>query len=533
MAAEDTEISDLADTTSYTVFTKRQRLGLTVILGITTLASPLSATIYFPVLPLLCLQFNATIQAINLTVTLYLVFQAISPAIFATVSDTQGRRPVFLITYTIYSIASLGLALNKHSYAVLLVLRAFQSLGASAVVSIAYGVIADVCMPSERGKTLGWVMAATNLGVCIGPVIGGAVASSGRDLPWVFWIFVLFGFSTLLAIGWTFPETARSVVGNGSIPIKGWLRRTWWSILRSVIVKREAEGLRQQVDSHQLGETEKPKNRAWLRKIGNPVACLRLIFFKDSAPVLWMGAIYYAVYYTINTSLALTYRDIYHFNELEIGFSYLPGGVGVVAAGFANGRMMDRNYQVLAKRFGFTVNKVSGDDLFYFPIENARARSSWLLMIAYTFSLIGYGWCLKFHIHESVPLILQCFIGFLVTCLLQTYSTLLVDIFPKRPSTAAAAGNITRCALSAVSVAILQPLVDVMGRGWYFTALAVISGGGSALAVWLIQAKGMKWRTERWRKRGENRSDTGQNIERNELPKSEGDRQNSALTSSG
>ncbi len=99
----------------YTTFTTRHKRLLTVILVLTMLASPLTATTYLPLLPLLASQFGVSMQAINLTITVYIVFQALSPLLFATASDTFGRRPIYLITYAIYTLASLGLALNKHS----------------------------------------------------------------------------------------------------------------------------------------------------------------------------------------------------------------------------------------------------------------------------------------------------------------------------------------------------------------------------------------------------------------------------------
>ena len=46
----------------------------------------------------------------------------------------------------------------------------------------------------------------------------------------------------------------------------------------------------------------------------------------------------------------------------------------------------------------------------------------------------------------------------------QTCDAFLVDIFPASPSTAAASGNTTRYALSALVVAVLQPLVIVIER---------------------------------------------------------------------
>lgn len=158
---------------------------------------------------------------------------------------------------------------------------------------------------------------------------------------------------------------------------------------------------------------------------------------------------------------------------------------------------MDLNYKTTARSIGHTIDKVSGDDLNDFPIERARARGSYYLLAVYITALAGYGWSVEARAHEAVPLILQYVLAALCTSFQQTFNALLVDIFPASPSTAAASGNITRCALSAVVVAILQPLVNVMGRGWFFTILTVLSGGGGLMADWLVKNKGTEWRRER------------------------------------
>ncbi len=116
--------------------------------------STMSATIYFPLIPMLSDQFGVSIQAINLTLTAYAVAQALSPAFFASIADRFGRRPVLLCLLVVYASASLGLALNRTSYPALLVLRALQSIGGSATTSIAYGIVADVAPVAKRGSML-------------------------------------------------------------------------------------------------------------------------------------------------------------------------------------------------------------------------------------------------------------------------------------------------------------------------------------------------------------------------------------------
>lgn len=464
------------------------------------LASPLTATIYLPLLPLLAAHFRVSLQSINLTLTLYIVFQALSPLLFATASDTLGRRPIYLITFSVYTLASLGLALNRGSYAGLLVLRALQSLGASAVLAIAYGVVADLCVPSERGAMQGPAMGAANLAVCVGPVVGGWVALASESYEWVFWGLVIYGGLVVVVVGFGLPETARNVVGNGEREATRW-GMTWWSLI--LVWRRDRRGSPRYGESCASEEKkmadvcEQSPSSKQSFKIPNLLAAVRIIFWKDTALVLWMAGSPYAVWYCVQASIPPIYKDTYGFNDFQTGLSYLTGGFGTVIGGYANGKLMDWNYRVTARHSGHTVDRVSGDDLNHFPIERARARGSWHILGVYICALAGYGWAVRFHAHESIPLILQFVLAAACTAFQQTFNILLIDIFPASPSTAATSGNITRCTLSAVAVAVLQPMVDGMGRGWYFTFLSVLSGGGGIIANWLVTTRGMTWRQQR------------------------------------
>lgn len=514
----------------YTTFTQREKRFLTILLGLTTITSPLTATIYFPLLPLLSTHYHVSAQAINLTITIYIIFQALSPAIFATFSDSLGRRIVYLLTLTLYVLSNLGLALEHNSYAALVVLRAFQSLGASAAFAVSYGVVADVCVPAERGKMVGPVSMALNLGTCVGPIVGGWVAFKSGSYDWVFWFLVLIGTILLIAVGGLLPETARNVVGNGSVTIQRWWERTWLSFLRDwarttwgkTAKSEEKTGyLETKGPDESDGEmitrgidaaTDAVARTMRMLRMMNPLACLRIIFWKDAALVLWMHASYYMVDYSIQTSIPSSFKDIYHFNELQIGLAYLPRGAGIIFGGYVNGKMMDRNYRTTAEEIRHTIDRERGDDLRHFPIERARTKGSWYLLVILTGVVIGYGWALEQRSHVSIPLLLQFIQGFLGTSIYTIFNTLLVDVFPESPSTAAAAASISRCALAASGVAAVQPLIGILGRGWYFTALAVVTGGIGSVVVWMVRGWGAKWRRERAAKtiRARGKDDAGE-----------------------
>ncbi|KAJ9137446.1 Mfs general substrate transporter [Pleurostoma richardsiae] len=513
----------------YTVFSKWQKRYLTYLLGYLCLASSLTATIYFPLISLLAQQYHTSVQAINLTITLYIVFQGLAPSFWSPLSDILGRRPVFLGTFAVYTAASLGLAFSDRSYVALALLRAAQSIGGSAVLSISYGVVADVSTHAERGSMLGPMLASGNLGPCLGPVIGGgAILASGQP-RWCFWVLVIFGGVAVSLVGWTFPETRRTVVGNGAVPAEG-IWRTWWAVsvqcLRrrrgrsatsGTVEKKDGDGKRQEATlasngdadekgaaHHQPGPDPDDVNACASGRgklaIPNPFSSLRLIFFWDTFLILFLAASPYAVWYLVQTSIPVIYGRVpggYGFNDLYVGLCYLAGGSGVIAGGVIAGRLMDWNYRHVARRAGFPTDGQAYHNIRDFPIEEARSRGSITILLVSVCAIVGFGWAVQRKVHPAVPLILQCYIGAKCTVLHQVFSALLVDIFPDKTGTAAASNNITRCALSAAVVAALQPLVSAMGRAWFFTLVALLDGGLCVMSVLILRRWGKAWRHKR------------------------------------
>jgi hypothetical protein len=118
-----------------------------------------------------------------------------------------------------------------------------------------------------------------------------------------------------------------------------------------------------------------------------------------------MYSSFYTVDYSFVAVLLDIYKEIYYFNELQIGLSYLPRGAGIIIRGYCNGKLMDYNYKVVAGEIGLTVNKVSGDDLNKFLIKRASSRGSFCLLAIATRAMVGYGWVASKHAHVSILLI--------------------------------------------------------------------------------------------------------------------------------
>lgn len=170
------------------------------------LFSPVASFIYLPALTPIAEDYHRSVGEINLSVTLYQVMQAIAPLFFADLSDQIGRRPVYMITFTIFSAANIGLALQD-SYPALLVLRALQSTGSSAVIAIGSAIVSDLVTSAERGSYVSVVQGSVQFAPAIAPILGGILT---QYLGWrsVFW-FLLIATAVFLLIYMPFvPEVS-------------------------------------------------------------------------------------------------------------------------------------------------------------------------------------------------------------------------------------------------------------------------------------------------------------------------------------
>jgi EmrB/QacA subfamily drug resistance transporter len=104
--------------------------------------------------------------------TAYLLSSAIFLVPFGRLADIRGRKRVFTFGVTIFAFASFFCGLVS-SAAALISFRALQGVGAAMLGSTAVALLITVFPPEERGKVLGINVAATYIGLSLGPILGG------------------------------------------------------------------------------------------------------------------------------------------------------------------------------------------------------------------------------------------------------------------------------------------------------------------------------------------------------------------------
>ncbi|KAL0944577.1 Quinidine resistance protein 2-like protein 3 [Colletotrichum truncatum] len=475
---------------AYSVFSPSTKRWVTLMASVACFVPPMSANIYYPVLAPIADDLHVTVALVNLTVTSYMVLQAISPTIFGDFGDMAGRRPAFLVAFVIYLFANIGLALQRN-YAALLVLRMLQSGGSSGAIALGFAMVADISMSSERGKYMGLVGAGINVGPTIGPVLGGVLT---QYFGWasIFWFCVVLIGLWLVPFALFIPETCRNVVGNGSIPAQAWNR----PVLDLVRQRRTAAG-KTSGDDEGLSRSDsvpgQPKRKL---RFPNPLRAVKIIFEKEMAVILLYNSLLYVAFIDVAATLGTLFREIYGFNDLQLGLCYLPYGAGCCIASLGQGYVLDWNYRRIARKIGFTIDRRRGDDLSKFPIEKARLQPVYPAVAVGLVTLVAYGWVLHVETSVAAPLVLQCIIGITITGSFSVMNTLIVDLYPEAPATATAANNLIRCTMGAVGTAVIEYMIQGMGRGWCFTFIAALCAVLSPMLFWIVK-KGPSWRNER------------------------------------
>ncbi|KAI0652010.1 MFS general substrate transporter [Trametes meyenii] len=467
----------------YSIYTTRERWFIVAVTAFAALFSPLTANIYFPAIPTLSSAFHVSTEQINLTVTVYMVVQGISPMFWGTLSDRWGRRPMFIGCMIVLSLACVGLALvPTNAYWLLMVLRCLQAAGSASTIALGAGVIADIAAPAERGTFFGFWNIGPMVGPCVGPVLGGVLADR---LGWraIFWFLCISAGVCAVIMVLLLPETLRALVGNGSIPPP----KAYMPLIP--IIGRTTQNSE---------DTEKPPHRGF----ANPLV---LFTYPDVSLLLFFNALVYSVFYGVTATISTLFQPTYpYLTETDTGLCFLAIGGGMLVGGVVNGKILDHEYQRVKRSLIRRVEadpekKIRPEDVTKeenFPIEYARLRLMPATFALYVAACIGYGWCLQARVNIAGPLVMQIIIGWTCMAIMNSAQTLLVDLAPTHGSAITACNNLVRCSFGAVCVSVIDLILKALGTGWTYVLLSGICVVFSPI-YYVLMRYGPVWRAKR------------------------------------
>lgn len=142
---------------------------------------------------------------LQLIVTAFMIGFGIMQLVFGTISDVIGRKPALMIGLTIYAVGC-AVAAFTDSFAVLLIARGIQGMGAAAGRVLSVAIVRDRFKGQEMARVMSLSMMVFLIVPVVAPSIGSAILLVGS---W-HWIFLaMFALAVVLAVwfGVRMPET--------------------------------------------------------------------------------------------------------------------------------------------------------------------------------------------------------------------------------------------------------------------------------------------------------------------------------------
>lgn len=288
-----------------------------------------------PILPFYVKSLGHGGLVVGVLVSAFAAAQLITAPLWGKFSDSYGRRPALLAGFTASAIAYLifafALDFGGAALALLFLSRIVHGAG-GGTVSVVQAYVADSTEPGERTKALGWLSAATNAGVAIGPVIGSLTAAAwGPRGPGLFAAVVCV---VNIAFAARFLKESRDM-DEAAEQKAGTVERT---PLRVAVL---------QVVTHS----------------GEPASRL-----------IWIYAIAMGAFQGVTSMLALYLAIRFAVTEKTIGyfFAYM-GGLSVLTRTMLLGRMVDRFGEARLSRIGLVLLAVGIASMaFIRPLANPQ-----------------------------------------------------------------------------------------------------------------------------------------------------------------
>jgi EmrB/QacA subfamily drug resistance transporter len=150
----------------------RSQKAVLVVVTLTAFMMPFMMSALNLALPAIQREFAIDAVLLNWVVSVYVLAAAVSLVPSGKLADIYGRKKVFVLGVLLFFLSALFLVFAQAVWWLIL-WRILQGLGGGMVMSTGMAMITSAFPLSERGKAIGFNVAAVYTGLSAGPIIGG------------------------------------------------------------------------------------------------------------------------------------------------------------------------------------------------------------------------------------------------------------------------------------------------------------------------------------------------------------------------
>ena len=155
-------------------------------------------------------EWNVSETAIAVGITTFTCGFGIAPMVLAPFSEINGRRPIFVVTGTLFVIFQLICAVTP-TFAGMLISRFLVGCCSSTFSTMVGGVVSDIYHAKERNTAMALFSGSALFGTGFGPIISGIIAQH-TTWRWIFYLQVITCGVMMIFILFFFKETRGSVL---------------------------------------------------------------------------------------------------------------------------------------------------------------------------------------------------------------------------------------------------------------------------------------------------------------------------------
>ncbi|KAF2107523.1 major facilitator superfamily domain-containing protein [Lophiotrema nucula] len=383
------------------------------------------------------LEFDVSLTLALLPLSFYALGMGFGPMIASPMSETFGRKVVYLATTPVFALFILGSGFSQ-SLASLCGCRFFAGLFGAPGVSIASATIADTTPPDKRGVSLAIYYSIPFIGSLLGPMIGNFVVAA-KGWRWTMWTTLFFAAAIF--------------------PFLGLVHESYRKVIIRKISKRE---------NIVLPEAQRDSSKIFRQFFTQTIT--RPVHMLFTEPIVGFVCLYcsfqFALLYTFVVASPFVYATTYSFSFRQEGLSFFGLITGAVVAAGTLIAMDIYIYQ--AKYRTFRAMTPSHE----FPPEH-RLYPSMVGSFILPAGLFMFAWTARPSIPWIVPIIAQ---GITMLGSILAYvgaNMFMIDTYgPLYGASAAGANSLARYMLTASFPLFINQMFKAMGTNWAVTLLA-------------------------------------------------------------
>ncbi|KAM5360478.1 hypothetical protein ACJZ2D_013707 [Fusarium nematophilum] len=381
----------------------------------------------------------------TLGLSLFVLGIALGPMFLSPLSEFYGRRPIYLVSWSMYVIWIIPQAVAKNM-ATMLVGRFLDGFSGSAFLAVSGGTVGDLFAIQELQAPMLMFSIAPFIGPSIGPLIGGFI-NYNTDWRWTYYILLIWGFGLLLAIVFLVPETYHPIV-----------------------IRNKARQTRKETGDDRWKAPNEKVQKSVVSAIGHSLLRpFQLLIFEPMCLNLCIfSAILLGILYLFFGAFPLVFRNVYGFNLWQIGLTFLGILVGMVLAAGLD-PVWHRIRSNLIRRLTEETGVQGGSE------PEFRLPPAILGSVLVPAGIFMFGWSCYPWVHWIVPVIGSAIFGAGTLLVFSGIFTFLVDAYPQYAASALAANAFVRCAFAAAFPLFGNQMYEKLNYHWASTLLAFLT----------------------------------------------------------